>query len=600
MLAISGAQSNSPAYPHHAHKPHLLVSSIRPTPLLAIHQVSAKGEILETIPHGTGYPKYPTYSPDGEWLIFSSEKNGKISLYMRPANDPKAEPRKLTNGETFEGQAVLSKSGFIYFTSSLNGTLDIFRARFTPAEGIRMEEAVNLTKGQGSNFSPALSPDEKWLSFTSNRHSKDRYQGANPKPNYKAGAVYMMSAEGDGSDARQLSSGFNSSKEPQWQGGATWSKDGSAVTFYAGQEKQIQLMRYYMASQTVTQVGPAKGKSLFPTTHPLTGELVFAHQKAPEKRWKILRMDKGGRMTKLFSLKGQSCWAPRFRSDGVLAVNATTEKTVGHIVESVEKPHYHFDTVTGYFPIREGEMIYAVEEMERVTRTASSGQREILFKPDMPVFGLSKSPACNWLVTTVGKPFADTPGKDYKPANIYKLFLDKTPPINLTEELKGRNVFPTVPSEGDRIIFVHQNEGESDKQLYSMDSSGKNIRPLTNGKGIHTMPNVSHDGRKVVFSHTLDKVSYQLKVLHLHEDGSPEKIEDVTEEGKADTHPTFAPDGKKVAFSSERGGFNEEIPYTRMFFCPQPYGDVYAQDLEKKTVERVSDTTHETSTPTWQ
>lgn len=589
-------------YPKHNHyeqkdfpnKPNLLVSSIRPEQLFAMHQVSANA-VQETITHGTGFPKYPTYSSNEEWIIFSSENEGKTSLYFRPAKDPKAEPQRLTDGEAYEGQATVHNDT-IYFTSSEARTLDIYKARFVPGQTIRMRDAVNLTKGQGSNFSPSISPDGKWLAFTSNRHSTDTYPGPIPANNYKAGNVYIMRE--DGSEAQMISSG-----KSIWQGGPAWSKDGQALVYYAEEGENILLYRFDLEKKTVSRVGPETGKSLFPTYNPATGHLVFAHQKAADKQaadkhWKIKYMDEKN-LKKLFSLKDQDCWAPSFKRDGSFIVSATTPTQGPYIIEKANHRDFHVTTGRGYFQVKEGDNIYSVEEMSHITLTTPKGS-ETLFKPDSAVFGLSKSPQCPWLATTLGAPFQDGMVKQaYSPAHIYKIPLDGSAPINLTEQLPGRNVWPTVSPDGRHIVFVHQKEGDKNKQLYIMDADGKNFKALTNKEGVHTMPSFSPDGKKIVFNYKTQHLSYPVMVLHLKDDLTPGHIEARTEPGHADTHPSYAPDNQTIAFSSDRGQYNEEFPYTRMFFSPQPYGDVYIQ-RHNKAIERVTNTPYEQATPTWQ
>ena len=115
------------------------------------------------------------------------------------------------------------------------------------------------------------------------------------------------------------------------------------------------------------------------------------------------------RLTKLFSVKKQQCWAPQYSPDGTVAVNVTLDKEGPYVVEKVEHAHANVETVRGYFPIKVGNTYYAVEEMSKITKTTSEGS-EVIFAREPNVFGLGKSRQCDWLVTTVGRAFPNNKG----------------------------------------------------------------------------------------------------------------------------------------------------------------------------------------------
>ena len=110
-----------------------------------------------------------SFSPDGRWLVFCSERRGNPDLYvldMQRASDP----RLLVDSDFLEDQAAFSPDGkFLYFVSTLSGNADIYRLPFRPDRTLSMKQAENLTHHPAGDFRPAISPDGHMMAFTSDR-----------------------------------------------------------------------------------------------------------------------------------------------------------------------------------------------------------------------------------------------------------------------------------------------------------------------------------------------------------------------------------------------------------------------------------------------
>ena len=135
-----------------------------------------------------------------------------------------------------------------------------------------------------------------------------------------------------------------------------------------------------------------------------------------------------------------------------------------------------------------------------------------------------------------------------------------------------------------------------------MDADGRRVRRLTDHAATDTMPSFSPDGKRVAFISNRDD-DYEIYILQLGVaqrdsaggQGEPRRI---TNSPGRDTHPYFSPDGKWLVFASERGGMNDEVPLIPIF-NPQPYGEIFAVRLEDGKIVRLTHNKWEDGTPTW-
>src|SRR2546423_7056869 len=73
-----------------------------------------------------------TFSPDGRWSVFSSERSGTPHLYAIDLTRP-GPPQQLTRGDFMEAApAFTPDGGSLLFVSDRTGNADIFRMPFRP------------------------------------------------------------------------------------------------------------------------------------------------------------------------------------------------------------------------------------------------------------------------------------------------------------------------------------------------------------------------------------------------------------------------------------------------------------------------------------
>lgn len=180
--------------------------------------------IVYTLPAGGGPPKRitakgPSYlhgwSPDGKFLIYTGDRNGKIDIYKISAEGGKEIP--LTTAEGLDDGSEYSPDGkYIYFNSNRGGNMQIWRMK---PDG---SEQQQITSDDFNNWFPHVSPDGKWILFLS--YLKD--VNPNDHPFYKHVYLRLMPIEGGSpKTVAYLYGGQGSINVP------SWSPDSKKVAF---------------------------------------------------------------------------------------------------------------------------------------------------------------------------------------------------------------------------------------------------------------------------------------------------------------------------------------------------------------------------------
>ena len=123
---------------------------------------------------------------------------------------------------------------------------------------------------------------------------------------------------------------------------------------------------------------------------------------------------------------------------------------------------------------------------------------------------------------------------------------------------------PTWSPDGRQIVFSGAQGGLSD--LYMIDADGKNLIRLTNDSYGDLMPQWSPDGRQIVFASergpqsdlaSLRLGAWRISVLDLE----TETITTLPGQDGKNLNPMWAPDGKSIAFISDRTGIPQLFLY---------------------------------------
>ena len=103
------------------------------------------------------------WSPDGEWLIFSSDQGGADSLYRKRA-DGSGEIERLTEAKAPQWARTWSKDGryVVYITQGQQFDLEYL--------DLETKETKTFLATQFSDAFPDLSPDGRWIAYASNEN----------------------------------------------------------------------------------------------------------------------------------------------------------------------------------------------------------------------------------------------------------------------------------------------------------------------------------------------------------------------------------------------------------------------------------------------
>lgn len=151
--------------------------------------------------HNNAYDAECAYSPDGKWIVFTSNRTGDLELFvMRPNGD---DPVQLTHAKGYDGGPFFSPDGKrLVYRSDRNGNdllqifvADIVRDRTGAITGQSRER--QLTKDQNVNWGPYWHPDGRHIIYATSVHGHQNYE------------LYLMRADGSRNTRITTAVGFD-------------------------------------------------------------------------------------------------------------------------------------------------------------------------------------------------------------------------------------------------------------------------------------------------------------------------------------------------------------------------------------------------------
>ena len=139
----------------------------------------------------------PTWSPDGQQILFASDRDGPIELYT--ANLDGSGIRRVTDLPAIRGRSDWSDDGLITTYSGESWKREIFVLK---VDGTGLRE---VSPAGGNSQGPSFSPDGRWIAFTAYFDNPNDINGCE---------IYIMRV--DGTDLRRLTNNDYCDYQPRW------------------------------------------------------------------------------------------------------------------------------------------------------------------------------------------------------------------------------------------------------------------------------------------------------------------------------------------------------------------------------------------------
>jgi Tol biopolymer transport system component len=579
-------------------------------------------------------------SPDGRWVVFTSERRGNPDLYAL-AIEGGAEPQLLIDSAAMEDQVAFSPDGrSIAFVSTASGNADIYVLPFAPETSQALAAATNVTNDPGGDFRPDFSPDGTRIAFTADRDTPVSGHPIFAFTRQREGDVYVMNR--DGSAVQRLTA------TPDWDGSPEWSADGGTLYFYSarpreivgpptspilGQEGGFRIWAMNADGSSPRAVTPEGVEALAPA---LTPDGRIAYQKRTGfARWSIESVAADGTGARAESDMATDYWVPDFHSSGAMvahgvgpAVGETqaVEEILGagallaaDYPADVPLPDrtitlYPMRHTTGLAPHPDRDRTAVTIENEAGTRLVladfdGGNQRELFAVANVGIvsgtpnrlFDIKWSDDGEWITYTQGFFF----GQGTDEADIWVMRADGSERRNLSEDTAANEGVAAFSPDARKLVFRSARDGRFDLVLSNRDGSDR--RALTMDDGRENFPVFSPSGDAIAFSSNRDGVrdrfgnlTFDNYILALGADGTPGELQRISDHPGQDSHPWFSPDGAWIVYTSERGGISDEEPMVQeVVFGPQMYGELYARRLRDGFEVRLTHNKWEEGNPFW-
>jgi TolB protein len=497
-----------------------------------------------------------SFSGDGKWILFTSERNGSADLYQVHADGSGLQ--RLIADPAFDDQAALSPDGkSLAFVSDRSGQADIWIFE------LATRKVRNITNEPAGDFRPSWSPDGKWIAFSSDRASK-KPKGRGGFETAHSTEIYLVRP--DGSELIRVT------QSDAFAGSATWSSDGKHLVFY---ETGIDDVR------NITSARRARGTTQIATIDLQTNEHRVITSGAGEKwspRWlgqhrvgytsggpdggiEFSNVDKGD--SGIGGARGEFS-SPSWSADGTRMV---FHRDVDHNWPPFQEWHIRnpkFGLVrTGVFASYSpmGDRLLCNDKTAGVLHNsilvmkADGSELSVLFS-DAEKSALAPvwSSQGDKIAFALGRFFQSSDGPAI--ADIAVMNRDGTG-LKLLTDGSANYGFPSWSPDGRYLVY--RTSGKDKNNLSIINVETREVRPLTSGSNNDNFPSWSPAGDRIAFTTNRDG---DYEIYTIKPDGTD--LRRLTNVPGNDAHNTWSPDGKWIAFTSARGGFKEQrsIPIT--------------------------------------
>ena len=196
------------------------------------------------------------WSPDGQYLYFSSDRAGGMNLWRVRIDErtgiPQDPPEQITTGGSTR-QLHLTLAGSQLAYAERRSSTNIYAVDFDPETGMVVGEPQAITRGSRQVAFPDVSPDGQWLTY------------------WLGPQEHIMASRTDGGDVRRLTNDGPRNTGPRW------SPDGTQIAFFSDRSGSYELWVMDPDGSGQTQITDVPGTLiLLPVWSPDGAKLAYA------------------------------------------------------------------------------------------------------------------------------------------------------------------------------------------------------------------------------------------------------------------------------------------------------------------------------------
>ncbi len=484
---------------------------------------------LVQLTDNTGSDSDPSWSPDGNKIAFSSDRDGDWEIYVMDADG--SDIVQLTDNSSTDSDPSWSPDGSkIAFASDRDRDFEIY---VMEADG---SGVIQLTDNSDGDGNPAWSSDGSRIVFSSNRdgdfeismmntdgfgyvqltanHDDDLEPSWSPVGNKIAFASYrdgdLEIYVTDGSDTTQLTENTGVDGHP------SWSPDGSKIAFLSDRDGDFEIYIMEADGSGITQLTDNSDGDVLPSWSPDGSKIAFVSDRDGD--WEIYVMDVGSHST----------------SSGTMAVPTNKTQELVQLTDNSGS-----DYASSWSP--DGRKIVFVSDQSggRGLHVMEADGSGVTLLPTG--HNVTWDPA--WSPDGSKIAFVSDSDGDRE---IYVMNSDGSGIVQLTDNSES-DTWPKWSSDGSRIAFESDRDG--DWEVYVMNADGSGVVQLTDNSESDLSPSWSPDGSLIAFSSDRDG-DWEIYVMNA--DGSG--VAQLTDNTDGDGTPAWSPDGRRIAFESDRDG----------------------------------------------
>ncbi|KAF2714260.1 tricorn protease N-terminal domain-containing protein [Pleomassaria siparia CBS 279.74] len=603
-LEVNLATTQARGLPAEGKKGALLLNRIGPS-VSTLWIANADGTDARKLLNDSNFDYHASFSPDGKWITFTSERNGDGNSDLYRVRPDGAGLEKMLATSSFEDEMAISPDGskcaYVSTTNGFKGNIWIMDLKTGESYNLTNADQVKgVSWSPDGYFKPSWSPDGEWLAFASDRNTGWTGHGNGTGWEHTQElSIYVIRPDGTG--FRKLAT-----KDGYCLGSPKWSLDGKRVVFYElTRESTWGAHRPESLNDTTSQIVSVDFATGLDRVEETSGAgLKLSPQYVSDTEIGYLvksPMEKAGLNYTSSSAVLGAMRSPSWSPDGKLVVY----ETVGWKIRPMEKKMYSWDAdweyrFTDIFPelSLQGKLTLTLKQLgnssiaamnpdgsnsQVVFDTMRSGEvaAAMVEQGLAGAFQPSWSPDGAWIAFGLGSWFQ---ARATYTAWIYRATANGSHFEKLTDGTENSG-FPSYSHDGKFLVYRVWGAALG---LRVMDIDTKSVRVLTNSSD--NLPHYSPDGSRILFTRKMNVTNFD--ICTIKPDGTDLQV--LTSSGANDAHAVWTADGR-IMWSSGMYGFRAEAATYDATF--QPYGQIMIMESDGSGKKMLTDSMWEDSMP---